>query len=155
MTSSSPRIDISGDESLILCTQEDAISWFSALKEEFGVTVSGLGGSSFTINFVTKADIQNMNKKFAGKNKPTNVLSFPADKDFSEDKFLGDIAICSELIIEEAKSQGKNTKHHLIHIFIHAVLHLLGFDHEEQSSAERMESIEVNILKKIGVADPY
>ena len=155
MTSSSPRIDISGDESQILCTQEDAISWFSALNEEFGVTVSGLGGSSFTINFVTKADIQNMNKKFAGKNKPTNVLSFPAHKDFSEDKFLGDIAICSELIIEEAKSQGKKTKHHLIHIFIHAVLHLLGFDHEEQSSAERMESIEVNILKKIGVADPY
>ena len=104
MTSSSPRIDISGDESQILCTQEDAISWFSALNEEFGVTVSGLGDSSFTINFV---------------------------------------------------SQGKNTKHHLIHIFIHAVLHLLGFNHEEQSSAERMESIEVNILKKIGVADPY
>ena len=155
MTLSSLCIDISGDESEILCTQEDAISWFNALKEEFGATVSGLGDCSLTINFVTKADIQNMNKTFAGKNKPTNVLSFPAHKDFSEDKFLGDIAICSELIIEEATSQGKDTKHHLIHIFIHAVLHLLGFDHEEQSSAERMESIEVNILKKIGVADPY
>ena len=72
MTLSSLCIDISGDESEILCTQEDAISWFNALKEEFGATVSGLGDCSLTINFVTKADIQNMNKTFAGKNKPTN-----------------------------------------------------------------------------------
>ena len=155
MTSSAPCIDISGEESNILCTSEEAISWFSVLKEECGATVSELEGSSFAINFVSKVDIQNMNKTFAGKNKPTNVLSFPANKDFSENKFLGDIAICSELIIEEAESQGKNTKHHLIHIFVHAVLHLLGFDHEEQTSAKRMESREVKILKKIGVADPY
>ena len=71
------------------------------------------------------------------------------------DSFLGDIAICSELIREEAISQGKEINHHLIHIFVHGVLHLLGFDHEEQSSAEQMESLEIRILKKIGVADPY
>ena len=155
MTLSVPNIHISGDRSELLFTHEEALSWFVSLQEEYEASVDQLGNCSLNIAFFTKTKMQDMNKKFAGKNKPTNVLSFPAHKDFSEDKFLGDIAICSELIIEEAKSQGKNTKHHLIHIFIHAVLHLLGFDHEEQSSAERMESIEVNILKKIGVADPY
>ena len=68
---------------------------------------------------------------------------------------IGDVAICSELIIEEARTQGKSTQNHLIHIFVHGILHLLGHDHEESSSAEKMESLEVRILKKIGVADPY
>ena len=68
---------------------------------------------------------------------------------------IGDIAICSELIREEATSQGKKINHHLIHIFVHGVLHLLGFDHDQSSNAEKTESLEVRILSKIGVADPY
>ena len=155
MTSARNNIDISGDSSEILCTQEEAELWLCMLKEEYEHKDFILGSSSLNLTFVTKYKIQQLNKRFAGNDKPTNVLSFPACNEFTGQEFLGDIAICSELIIEEATSQGKDTKHHLIHIFIHAVLHLLGFDHEEQSSAERMESIEVNILKKIGVADPY
>ena len=150
-----PNIDISGDPSEVLCTQEEAISWFSSLKVEYGESISRLGRCSFNLAFLTKDEIQDMNKRFAGKNKPTNVLSFPSNEDLTEEWFLGDIAICSELIIEEAISQGKETQDHLIHIFVHGVLHLLGFDHEEHSSAERMESLEIRILKKIGVADPY
>ena len=150
-----PNIDISGDPSEVLCTQEEAISWFSSLKEEYEESISKLGRCSFNLTFLTKDEIQDMNKRFAGKNKPTNVLSFPSNEDLNEERFLGDIAICSELIAEEAISQGKETKDHLIHIFVHGVLHLLGFDHEEHSSAEQMESLEVRILRKIGVADPY
>ena len=150
-----PNIDISGDPSEVLCTQEEAISWFSSLKEEYEESISKLGRCSFNLAFLTKAEIQDMNKRFAGNNKPTNVLSFPSNEDFTEERFLGDIGICSELVVEEAISQGKETKDHLIHIFIHGVLHLLGFDHEEHSSAEQMESLEIRILKKIGVADPY
>ena len=149
------NIDISGDPSKVLCTQEEAISWFSSLKEEYEESISKLGRCSFNLAFLTKAEIQDMNKRFAGKNKPTNVLSFPSNEDLTEERFLGDIAICSELIVEEAISQGKETQDHLIHIFVHGVLHLLGFDHEEHSSAEQMESLEIRILKKIGVADPY
>ncbi len=150
-----PNIDISGDPSEVLCAQEEAISWFSSLKEEYEESISKLGLCSFNLAFLTKAEIQDMNKRFAGKNKPTNVLSFPSNEALTEERFLGDIAICSELIVEEAISQGKETQDHLIHIFVHGVLHLLGFDHEEHSSAQQMESLEIKILKKIGVADPY
>ena len=155
MTLTLPNIDISGDPSEILCTQEEAISWFSGLKEEYEESISNIGLCSFNLAFLTKAEIQNMNKRFAGKDKPTNVLSFPSNEDLTAERFLGDIAICSELIVEEAVSQGKETQDHLIHIFVHGVLHLLGFDHEERSSAEKMESLEIRVLKKIGVADPY
>jgi len=139
----------------MLCTQEEAILWFSSLRREYEDSFSKLGNCSFNLAFLTKDKIQEMNKRFTGKDKPTNVLSFPSKEDLTEDRFLGDIAICSELIIEEAISQGKNTKHHLIHIFVHGVLHLLGFEHEEYSSAEQMESLEIRVLEKIGVADPY
>ncbi len=155
MTLTLPNIDISGDPSEVLCTQEEAISWFSGLKEEYEESISKIGLCSFNLAFLTKAEIQNMNKRFAGKDKPTNVLSFPSNEDLTAERFLGDIAICSELIVEEAVSQGKETQDHLIHIFVHGVLHLLGFDHEERSSAEKMESLEIRVLKKIGVADPY
>ena len=155
MALTSPQIDISGDPSEVLCTQEEAISWFSSLKGEYEESISKLGRCSFNLVFLTKAEIQDMNKRFTGKDKPTNVLSFPSSEDLTEARFLGDIAICSELIVEEAMSQGKETQDHLIHIFVHGVLHLLGFDHEEHSSAEQMESLEIRILKKIGVADPY
>ena len=149
------NIDISGEPSEILCTKEEAISWFSSLKGEYEESISKLGRCSFNLAFLTKAEIQDLNKRYAGKNKPTNVLSFPSNEDLTEERFLGDIAICSELIIEEAMVQGKEIQDHLIHIFVHGVLHLLGFDHEENSSAEQMESLEIRILKKIGVADPY
>ena len=155
MTLTLPNIDISGDPSEVLCTQEEAISWFSGLKEEYEESISKIGLCSFNLAFLTKAEIQNMNKRFAGKDKPTNVLSFPSNEDLTAERFLGDIAICSELIVEEAVSKGKETQDHLIHIFVHGVLHLLGFDHEERSSAEKMESLEIRVLKKIGVADPY
>ena len=155
MTLTFPKIDISGDPSEVLCTQEEAMSWFSSLKGEYEESISKLGRCSFNLAFLTKAEIQDLNKRYAGKNKPTNVLSFPSNEDLTERRFLGDIAICSELIIEEAMVQGKEIQDHLIHIFVHGVLHLLGFDHGENSSAEQMESLEIRILKKIGVADPY
>ena len=155
MTLTFSNIDISGDPSEVLCTQEEAISWFSSLKEEYEESISKLGRCTFNLAFLTKAEIQDMNKRFSGKNKPTNVLSFPSNEDLTEERFLGDIAICSELIVEEAISQGKETQDHLIHIFVHGVLHLLGFDHEEYLSAQQMESLEIKILKKIGIADPY
>jgi len=150
-----PIIEISGDPSEVLCTQEEARSWFAGLKGEYEESRGKLGRCSFNIAFLTKSEIKDMNKRFAGTDKPTNVLSFPSNEDSTEERFLGDIAICSELIAEEAISQGKETKDHLIHIFVHGVLHLLGFDHGEHSSAEQMESLEIRILKKIGVADPY
>tara|TARA_B100001029_G_scaffold60703_1_gene49119 strand:- start:2408 stop:2875 length:468 start_codon:yes stop_codon:yes gene_type:complete len=148
-------IDISGDSSEVLCTSEEAISWFFIFREEYENSVNRIGNCSFNLAFLTKGEIQHLNKQFAGKDKPTNVLSFPSNANLVDDEFLGDIAICSEIIKEEAMSQGKSIKDHLIHIFIHGVLHLLGFDHQDHASAEKMESFEIKVLKKIGVADPY
>ncbi len=155
MTLSVPNIHISGDRSELLFTHEEALSWFVPLQEEYEASVDQLGNCSLNIAFFTKTKMQDMNKKFAGKDSPTNVLSFPSNEDIKGVRFLGDIAICSELIKDEATAQGKNVQHHLMHIFIHGVLHLLGFDHAEQSSAEQMEALEVRVLKKLGVADPY
>ncbi len=155
MTLSVPNIHISGDRSELLFTHEEALSWFVSLQEEYEASVDQLGNCSLNIAFFTKTKMQDMNKKFAGKDNPTNVLSFPSNEDIKGVRFLGDIAICSELIKDEATAQGKNVQHHLMHIFIHGVLHLLGLDHAEQSSAEQMEALEVRVLKKLGVADPY
>ena len=155
MTLSVPNIHISGDRSELLFTHEEALSWFVSLQEEYEASVDQLGNCSLNIAFFTKTKMQDMNKKFAGKDSPTNVLSFPSNEDIKGVRFLGDIAICSELIKDEATAQGKNVQHHLMHIFIHGVLHLSGFDHAEQSSAEQMEAFEVRVLKKLGVADPY
>ena len=149
------QVEISGEPSEILCTQEEAMEWFECLREEYDDSLYKLENCRFNLAFLSKSEIQEINKNFAGKDKPTNVLSFPSSDDISEDNFLGDIAICSELIREEATSQGKKINHHLIHIFVHGALHLLGFDHDQSSNAKKMESLEVRILDKIGVADPY
>ena len=155
MSLPSLSIDISGDPSEVLCTQEEAISWFLIFREEYENSVNIIGNCSFNIAFLTKEEIKQLNKQFAEKDKPTNVLSFSSNTNNIDDEFLGDIAICSEIIKEEAMSQGKSIKDHLIHILIHGVLHLLGFDHQDHSSAKKMESFEIRVLKKIGVADPY
>ena len=155
MSLPSLSIDISGDPSEVLCTLEEAISWFLIFREEYENSVNRIGNCSFNLAFLTKAEIQQLNKQFAGKDKPTNVLSFSSNTNLIDNEFLGDIAICSEIIKEEALSQGKSIKDHLIHILIHGVLHLLGFDHQDYSSARKMESFEIRVLKKIGVADPY
>ena len=155
MTFKDPFVDISGDATEILCSKEEATSWLYSLKEEYEESIGGLTSCSLNLAFLTISQMQDINKKFAGNDKPTNVLSFPSNGELSEDGLIGDVAICSELIIEEARTQGKSTQNHLIHIFVHGILHLLGHDHEESSSAEKMESLEVRILEKIGVADPY
>ena len=108
MTLSVPNIHISGDRSELLFTHEEALSWFVSLQEEYEASVDQLGNCSLNIAFFTKTKMQDMNKKFAGKDNPTNVLSFPSNEDIKGVRFLGDIAICSELIKDEATAQGKN-----------------------------------------------
>jgi probable rRNA maturation factor len=95
--------------------------------------------------------IQHLNKNFRDIDKPTNVLSFPDD----EDGYLGDIAVAYETLVREAIEQDKPFHHHFIHMLIHGVLHLKGYDHETDSEAEEMESLEVKILADIGIKNPY
>lgn len=114
------------------------------------------------VKLTNDAEIQQLNRQFRGKDKPTNVLSFPAmdeteihilPEDFPI--VLGDIALALETIEQEAIAQSKLFEHHVSHLVIHGILHLLGYDHETDSEAEEMEALEVDILKKLSISNPY
>jgi probable rRNA maturation factor len=94
--------------------------------------------------------VRELNRDYRGKDKPTNVLSFPGD-----DEYLGDIVLALETVEREAKAQGKTVKHHTMHLLVHGVLHLLGYDHRGDTEAEEMEKKEIKILKKLKVINPY
>ena len=102
--------------------------------------------------------IRKLNKTYRGKDKPTNVLSFPAGE-ASEGKGktrpLGDVAIALGTVKREAKAQDKTVSDHVTHLMVHAVLHLLGYDHESDPDAEEMEALERKALATLGIADPY
>jgi probable rRNA maturation factor len=102
------------------------------------------------------ASVAALNAQFRGKNGPTNVLSFPAPlAGPGAARFLGDIALAAETIVEEANFQGKRFEHHAAHLVVHGFLHLLGYDHIEPGEAERMEARERAILLILGIDDPY
>ena len=91
-----------------------------------------------------------LNRDFRGKAKPTNVLSFPG-----RDGYAGDIAIAYGVTAAEAKAASKTFIDHATHLVVHGVLHLAGYDHERPKDAAVMEPLEVKILKRLGIADPY
>ena len=114
------------------------------------------GDSELLIRFVDPAEIQQLNKIYRHEDKTTNVLSFPSDLPIEiDEEILGDVIICNEIVAKEAKMQQKTFNNHLIHMAIHGTLHLLGFDHIEGSEAEKMESLEVEILEKFNINNPY
>jgi len=120
------------------------------------ITDLGKSESELLIRIVDKTEIQNLNKTYRGKDQPTNVLSFPSDLPIEIDEaILGDVVICIDVVSEEAKIQNKTFEHHLTHMAVHGTLHLLGFDHIEESDASKMESLEIKILEKIKIANPY
>jgi len=108
---------------------------------------------SLTILLSSDARLKELNALFRGKNKPTNVLSFPAEA--NPDRYLGDVAIAHGVVTREAGESGKRFADHLAHLAVHGVLHLLGHDHEKPKEAARMEGIEREILAEFGIADPY
>jgi len=104
----------------------------------------------FTILLAGDKRLRALNHDFRGKDKPTNVLSFPGD-----DGYAGDIAIAYGITRKEAKDAGKSFADHVSHLVVHGVLHLAGYDHERPRDAKVMEPLEVKILKRLGIADPY
>jgi len=100
--------------------------------------------------------IRELNRQWRGKDSATNVLSFPAaDGPATEPRFLGDVILAFETIEREAAAEAKPFAHHVAHLAAHGTLHLLGYDHENDSGAERMERRERDILARIGIPDPY
>lgn len=110
-----------------------------------------LKSCELAISLVSDRQMKKINLQFRDKNKPTNVLSFPAfDK-----IFLGDIVVAYETLVREAKEQKKTFDDHLTHLILHSILHLLGHDHEEEKMAQKMEKLEIKILHQLGISNPY
>lgn len=109
-----------------------------------------------SIRIVERQEIQTLNKQYRHKDKATNVLSFPADlPEDCEIELLGDIAICADVVEDEAEQQNKTLHAHWSHMVIHGVLHLLGYDHIDDDDAKQMEEKEISILDELGFANPY
>ena len=128
--------------------------------ESFLSTIDAVLGTQTTsadlcVNICDEAESAELNATYRNKPSATNVLSFGAEVELPELDILGDLAICWPVVQQEAATQNKAEKHHLTHLFVHGVLHLLGYDHEEEAQATEMEGLEVQVLQRLGVADPY
>lgn len=108
----------------------------------------------------TNAHVKYLNKTYRNKNKSTNVLSFPINENINETSndgltHIGDIILAHDTIMKEAQQEGKKPKDHIIHLIIHGVLHLLGYDHEDEHDAQDMEKEESRLMLALGLRDPY
>lgn len=118
--------------------------------------LSPLPACEVAIAFADDARVREINRDHRGKDKPTNVLSFPAaEMPGAPYRFLGDIVLAYETVAAEAEAEGKPFDHHLRHLVVHGFLHLLGYDHETEAEAEEMEALERACLARLGVPDPY
>jgi probable rRNA maturation factor len=127
--------------SLVCQEQENAFTTFK--KKEFNLVLSD------------SERIKGINNQFRGKNKETNVLSFSYIHQDSFD-ILGECIFALEVIENEAREQNKSFEHHFAHMIIHGILHILGYDHEKSNAeAKIMEAIEIKLLKKLGIKNPY
>lgn len=115
---------------------------------------------SLAIRLVDEPEMQKINFQYRKKDYATNVLSFPSDLPESlpeevRQSQLGDLLICAPLVRREAIEQGRREADHWAHLTIHGVLHLLGYDHEQDEDARVMESLEIETLARLGISDPY
>ncbi|PLY17017.1 MAG: rRNA maturation RNase YbeY [Sedimenticola sp.] len=115
-----------------------------------------LPAAELVIRIVSEQESQALNLEYRGKDCPTNVLSFPFETpDVVETDLLGDLVICAPVVVQEALDQGKSLDAHWAHMVVHGLMHLLGFDHQNDEQAAEMEHLEVEILTGLGFPDPY
>lgn len=133
-----------------------------ALVEGAGAAVvaeTGLSGTTeLSVLFTDDAHVRGLNAEWRHKDKPTNVLSFPAFPTVpggALPPMLGDIVLAQETISAEAGLDSKPFDHHLTHLIVHGVLHLLGHDHETDEDADVMEALETRVLARLAIPDPY
>lgn len=107
--------------------------------------------SEVSVVLADDTELQSLNQTYRHKNTPTNVLSFPSE----EEGELGDIILSLETILKEAEEREIPPLHHTLHLIIHGFLHLLGYDHEEEHEAQKMENMETNILNRLNICNPY
>ncbi len=133
-----------------LPTEEQIVQWATAAVQPEGDEVE------MTVRIVDEVESHELNLTYRGKDRPTNVLSFPFEcPDEVELPLLGDLVICCQVVEREAAEQEKPLMAHWAHMVVHGSLHLLGYDHIEDDEAEEMESLETQIMQGLGFDDPY
>ena len=125
-----------------LLSKKRCVQWLSLLENQ---------NISLTIRIICEEESQSLNYKYRKVNKPTNILSFLIDNN----PLVGDLVLCHPIIKQEARIQKKKIEDHYTHLLIHGYLHLLGFNHEKKQDALIMEKREINVLRKLGIKNPY
>ena len=136
------------------------VEWLATRAAEAALAAAGRAEEEdleATLLLTDDAAVRELNRQWRGQDKPTNVLSFPADMKSppGEPRHLGDIALAYETLAREAAAENKSLPNHMTHLVIHGILHLLGHDHESDAEAAEMERAEVTALEALGIADPY
>lgn len=143
-----------GDWGAIAASGDCVRAAAATLCAELGIT-----GSEASVALSTDRHVAELNGAYRGKPVPTNVLSFPAGghtrAGAGQSRFLGDVVLAQETLAREAAELGLPFDDHLQHLVVHGLLHLLGYDHETHHAAQKMEALEVRILGRLGIADPY
>ncbi|MFO6422883.1 rRNA maturation RNase YbeY [Motilimonas sp. KMU-193] len=139
----------------LACEDQTNIPSAAELEKWLNATIS-LDEAELTVRVVDSEESQQLNCDYRGKDKPTNVLSFPFEAPPGiELPLLGDLVVCKSVVEQEAQAQGKALDAHWAHMIIHGALHLLGYDHIDDQEAEEMESLETQIMLQLGFIDPY
>lgn len=141
----------------IACEQETGLPTAEQIEQWATAAVQPQSDEvEMTVRIVDEAESHALNLNYRGKDRPTNVLSFPFEcPDEVELPLLGDLVICRQVVEREALEQDKPLMAHWAHMVVHGSLHLLGYDHIEDDEAEEMESLETQIMTGLGFADPY
>ena len=141
----------------IACEQETGLPTAEQIEQWATAAVQPQSDEvEMTVRIVDEAESHELNLNYRGKDRPTNVLSFPFEcPDEVELPLLGDLVICRQVVESEAQEQDKRLMAHWAHMVVHGSLHLLGYDHIEDDEAEEMESLETQIMTGLGFADPY
>ena len=137
-------------------SSEDAPDEESIKRWVSAVIGSKEGDTELSVRIVDEPEGKKLNETYRGATGPTNVLSFPFDEKTPEPlPLIGDIVVCAPVVAREAQQQNKDLTAHWAHMIIHGVLHLLGYDHQNDSEAAIMETLETEIMQKLGFAPPY
>ena len=151
-----PRVEVQRANPDIIAPDDDFIRAWVVRALEAGAAPPA---AEVSVRIVAADEMRALNRDYRDKDKPTNVLSFPAGQvtglPEAESMPIGDIVVCADVVSNEAAEQGKASPDHWAHMLVHGTLHLLGFDHEADAEAAAMETLESRILAEQGVADPY